>query len=99
MASSKDENVTLYPRGAEVSTGSTDAHDGIKLGLDGEPFWRVHITPQGQILTGNGFQPGSPYNPANVFIQPAPPVTELDQYMWIETSADEGDVVTFWIET
>ena len=39
----------------EVSVGDDDTHAGVKLGVDGEPFWRIHITPQGTIYTGDGF--------------------------------------------
>lgn len=35
----------------------------------------------------------------NLFIQPTAPVTSLDQYQWWETTADEGDLVTLWVET
>lgn len=38
----------------EISAGEDDDHQGLKLGVDGEPFWRVHITPTGEILVGNG---------------------------------------------
>lgn len=38
----------------EISTGIDDTDDGVKLGVDGEHFWRTHLTPQGEILTGDG---------------------------------------------
>lgn len=41
----------------EISTGEDDDHQGVKLGVDGEPFWRIHITPTGEILTGDGMSP------------------------------------------
>lgn len=38
----------------EISTGVDDTHQGLKLGVDGDPFWRVHLTPQGEVLMGDG---------------------------------------------
>lgn len=38
----------------EVSVGLDDTHDGVKLGIDDEDYWRIHLTPQGQILMGDG---------------------------------------------
>lgn len=55
------------------------------------------------VEVGVGGPQGPPGPPgsgvSNVFIQPTAPVTTVDQYIWIETTADEGDVVTFWVET
>lgn len=38
----------------EIFVGRDNIDDGIRLGVDGEPYARVHITPQGQIKTGDG---------------------------------------------
>ena len=43
------ENGTLT-----VSSGQFDTQDGIKLQVSSDAFPRVHITPQGLILTGDG---------------------------------------------
>lgn len=45
----------------EISTGEDDDHQGLKLGVDGDIFWRIHITPQGQILVGDGTAPPEPF--------------------------------------
>lgn len=53
--------VTLQADNFEVSVGDDDEHRGVKLGIDNEPFWRVWLTPQGEILTGNGLSPPTAY--------------------------------------
>lgn len=41
----------------EQTVGRFDTQAGVRLGVVGEPFFRVHITPQGEIRTGSGALP------------------------------------------
>lgn len=52
MTSSKID--TIASDDIEISVGRDDTDKGVKLGVEGDPFWRVHITPQGEVLTGDG---------------------------------------------
>jgi hypothetical protein len=49
--------ITLTAGNVEVSQGIRDTHRGVKLGVDNEPFWRIWLTPQGDILVGDGMSP------------------------------------------
>jgi hypothetical protein len=63
MARVDEQDVELKPLDIEIAVGEDDLDRGVKLGIDGEPFWRVHITPDGQILVGDGFTyPLTPYS-------------------------------------
>jgi hypothetical protein len=41
----------------EISDGRDDTHKGVKLGLAGDTEWRLHLTPRGEILMGDGTEP------------------------------------------
>jgi hypothetical protein len=63
MARTDEQDVELKVLDVEISVGEDDLDRGLKLGVDGEPFWRVHITPEGEILVGDGFTyPLEPYS-------------------------------------
>lgn len=38
-------------------TGLYNVKDGLRLGIAGEPFYRVEITPQGHVRMGDGWSP------------------------------------------
>ena len=47
-------DVTVSPDSVVVVSGLSDTDDGIKLKVDGDEFYRVHLTPQGEVLVGDG---------------------------------------------
>lgn len=54
------DDIEIKALDLEVSVGPDDTQRGLKVGLDGEAFWRVHITPQGEVLVGDGMSPPEP---------------------------------------
>ncbi len=54
MARTDEQDVNLKPLDIEISVGRDDLQRGVKLGVDGEPFWRLHLTAEGEILVGDG---------------------------------------------
>lgn len=47
-------DVTFTDGGITVESGLYDTDDGIKLQVAGEDYPRVHLTPQGEVLVGDG---------------------------------------------
>lgn len=54
------DNTDLQASTLQISVGLHDTDKGVQIGVDGDAFWRVHITPQGTILLGDGTEPPSP---------------------------------------
>lgn len=52
---------SLEETDVEIRVGLDDTHRGLKMGVEGEEFWRVHITPQGNILIGDGTEEPTEY--------------------------------------
>lgn len=47
-------DITVSSDTIVVVSGLDDTEDGIKLKVDGDDFYRVHLTPQGEVLVGDG---------------------------------------------
>lgn len=50
-------DVSVTDSAVEITSGLFDTDDGLKAKVSGDPYWRVHITPQGAIKTGDGTAP------------------------------------------
>jgi hypothetical protein len=51
--------------------GKYDTDAGLSFGLPGEPYFRVRVTPQGEVLVGNGTAPPALIESANAHIADA----------------------------
>ena len=81
-------DVSVTDSAVEIASGLYDTDDGFKVKVAGDEFWRVHITPQGGILVGDGTS--EPYDLLVVFDE----LTNALSSVLNTAGKDAGDVLT-----